>query len=83
MKNLLFVLLAAFIFSSCGAGAETPESIAKTWCDMQKKIKSLEKGDEKTKLKQKQHDFEQKIEAKYKDDKEFMDKVEKLADACH
>lgn len=82
MKNLFWLLLLTFTLSACGGGAETPESVSKTWCDMNKKIKSIDKGDEKTKLKQKQNDFEKQIEEKYKDNDEFMKKVKELTRAC-
>ncbi len=82
MKKFALLVATGLFWASCGASADSPEAVAKKWCEMQTKIKAQEKGDEKIKLKQEQRDFEKSVEEKHKEDKEFMKKVEELVKAC-
>ena len=76
MKKL-FILplaLAAFLLlPSCGG--ETPESVGKKWCEYEKK-KEAASGDERDKIREEQKAYEEEMEKKYENDKEFMNGVE-------
>ena len=82
MKKILIPVILALVigFASCD-NKETPQSVADKWCEMTKKIKEAE-GDEKDKLEEERQAYEESIETKYKDDEDFMNKVEELADKC-
>ncbi|MFH0895597.1 MAG: hypothetical protein V2A54_14270 [Bacteroidota bacterium] len=76
MKKLFilpFALAAFLLLPSCGG--DSPESVGKKWCEMETK-KEAASGDEKDKIREEQKAYENEIESKYKDDKEFMNGVE-------
>ena len=86
MKKILstFVIfcMAVVVLSSCGAKADTPESIAEKWCDLNGKVFRAAEGAEKDAAKEARKKFENDMEAKYKSDTAFMMKVGKAVEAC-
>lgn len=81
MKKMMFAsaLLAMLVLTGCGS--DSPESIAKKWCDMNGKIDKAE-GEERDKLIKEQREFEKSVEEKHKGEEDFMDKVKELTGAC-
>jgi len=76
------MLLAMAIFvASCG-GKETAASIAKKWCDLNGKVYKAAEGPAKEAAQKARKQFEDEMEAKYKDDKAFMDEIGKEAEKC-
>lgn len=74
----ILILLAA-----CGGGKQTPESIAKEWCELNAKIhQAPDGGPEYEKAKDARKAFEKKIESKYGKDESFMKKVEQEVEKC-
>jgi esterase/lipase len=84
MKQKLTVV-AALLFCialiSCGGKKETAASVAQKWCDLNAKAYKAE-GPAKEAAEAAREKFEQEMEAKYKDKKEFMDEVEKEVEKC-
>jgi hypothetical protein len=81
MKKIVFAFALIVTVALTGCGGETPESVAKKWCEMSAKIEKAE-GEERDKLVKEQRDYENAIEEKHKNDEAFMKKVEELAEAC-
>lgn len=83
MKSfLLLTFCSGLIFCSCGGGEDTPESIAKKWCELNAKVHNAGSDDEKEKAKSEREKFENDIEAKHKGDDAFMKKVEEEVEKC-
>jgi hypothetical protein len=78
MRKLIWklpVIILCLLFVSCSGSKDTPSSIAKKWCELNGKAHKAAEGPEKEaaiSLKQ----FENEMEAKYKDDVAFMKQVE-------
>lgn len=81
MKKFIYAIALLMVVTFAGCGGDSPESVAKKWCAMQADIEKAE-GDAKDKLQDAQRDYEKSVEAKHKDDKEYMKKVEELVEAC-
>lgn len=79
---LMTALSTTLVFASCGGGEETPESVAKQWCDLNAKIHSASSDADKEAAKEAQNKFENDMEAKYKGNDEFMEKVEQEVEKC-
>lgn len=77
-------MLPVFVLAiiSCNGGKETPESIAKKWCELNGKVHNAADVAAKDVAKEARRKYEKEIEEKYKDNKDFMDKVEKASEAC-
>ena len=78
------IALAAFFFVAC-SNKESASSIAKEWCELNGKVAKAKTDDERMKAQEKRKAFEDKIEAKYKEDTAMrnavMMEVEKCEDA--
>jgi hypothetical protein len=85
-KKLIIPLVAAgcFILLACGSGGkQTPESIAKEWCELNAMVhKADDGGSDYAKAKEALDKYEKDIETKYGKDPAFMDKVEKEVEKC-
>lgn len=85
MKNKLFALsiAASFFLTACG-GKKSAADVAKKWCELNGKAHNAT-GDAKAAAEAAVEKYEKEIEAKYKNDGEFMkqvdDEVEKCEDA--
>ncbi|MEO5947270.1 MAG: hypothetical protein ABIP79_10685 [Chitinophagaceae bacterium] len=82
-KNLALTIITAIcIFFAACSSKETASSIAQKWCDLNGKVFKAKEGPAKETAKAAREDFEKKMEAKYKDDKEFMTEVGKEVEKC-
>lgn len=81
MKKIIFACAMLSLVALTGCGSDSPESIAKKWCDMNAKIDKAE-GEERDKLLKEQRDYEKSVEEKHKGDEAFMDKVQDLTKEC-
>ena len=83
-KNLLLSVTAVtlFLFASCGAGTDSPEGAAKKWCELNGKVHNAASDEEKDKARDEREKFEDEIESKHKDDKEWMKKLEEEVEKC-
>jgi hypothetical protein len=84
MKKKLLIAAAVLLsvaIISCGSKKETASSIAQKWCDLNGKAFNAE-GAAKDAAKAALDKFEAEMEAKYKDNKAFMDEVEKETEKC-
>jgi hypothetical protein len=79
--SLGVVILFCITVISCG-GKETAASIAKKWCDLDGKVSKAEEGPSKDAAEAALNKFENEMEAKYKDNKAFMDEIEKETEKC-
>lgn len=81
-KNMLSLAAAALILlASCSDKKQSASSVAQQWCDLNGKVyRADESSKESAKAALKK--FEDDIEAKYKNDKAFMDEVGKEVEKC-
>ena len=86
MKKLITIsaiTIFCLAFTACNNNKESVESIAKKWCDLNAKVRNAESGsEEKEKAKEAREKYENEIEAKYKSDKEFYDKISEETKKC-
>lgn len=80
MKKIL-LLLPLLALLACGAKKETPASIAKHWCELNGKAYKAE-GAAREAAEKAVKDYENEIEAKYKNDEAFMKQVEQEVEKC-
>lgn len=76
-----FIIPVAILLASCGS-KETPESVAKQWCDLNKKVHEAADETAKDAAKAEREKYEEEMENKYKSDEAFMQKVEEEAEKC-
>ncbi len=83
MKTLMtsLALLVAVVFISCG-NANTPEALAKKWCELNAKVHNATSDEEKDKARDEREKFEDELEAKYKNDEAFMRQLEQEVEKC-
>jgi hypothetical protein len=83
-KTLVFPLfILALTLASCGGGGKpSAASIAKDWCELNGKAHKAADGPEKDAAKEARKKFEDDMEAKYKDDKAFMEEIGKEVEKC-
>jgi hypothetical protein len=80
---VFLVLTLGILFASCNnGGEETPESIAKQWCDLNGKVARATTPEEKEKAEKNRKEYEEKIDKKYKDNEEMRKKVEVEVEKC-
>ncbi|MBK8953589.1 MAG: hypothetical protein IPM85_16385 [Chitinophagaceae bacterium] len=79
--HVLAISLAALLFTAC-SGKETAKSIAQKWCDLNAKAYKADDGAAKDAAKYALKQYEDKIEAKYKDNETFMKEVEAEVEKC-
>lgn len=85
MKKILFgfAVIALFLgITSCSSKKESASSIAQQWCDLNGKAYKAAEGAEKEAAQAARKKFEDEMEAKYKDDKAFMEEVGKEVEKC-
>jgi len=82
-KTMIFSVLIAvcFFMASCG-GKESASSIAKKWCDLNGKVYKAADGPAKEAAEAARKKFEEEMQAKYKDNKAFMEEVGKEVEKC-
>ena len=73
--------LTTLMLIAC-SGKETAKSIAQKWCDLNEKVYKASDGDAKDAAKANLRKYEDKIEAKYKDNEAFMKEVEAEVEKC-
>ena len=84
MKKMFLSLSVIFLSSliiSCSSKKESAASIAQKWCDLNGKVTKAE-GEAKESAKKELNDYENKMEAKYKNDEAFMKEIEKETEKC-
>jgi len=77
----VIVMASAILFFACSS-KETAQSIAKEWCDLNAKVYKAEDGPLKEAAIAARKNFEEKMQEKYKDQKEFMDEVGREVEKC-
>jgi hypothetical protein len=85
MKKNLFRLIVAvlcFGFAACNNDSETPESIAKEWCELNSKVAKATTDEEREKARTARNDYEKSIEEKYKGNDEMKKKVSEEVEKC-
>ncbi len=86
MKKFTFslpvIIILCLSLLSCSEGKETAASIAKKWCDLNGKVYKAAEGAEKEAAGASLNQFENEMEAKYKDDDAFMKQVETEVEKC-
>lgn len=86
MKKKLSIAIfttLCIIILSCSGKKETAASIAQKWCDLNAKVhKAADGGPEYETAKAARKKFEKEMEAKYKDNKAFMDEIGKEVEKC-
>lgn len=80
--SISFVALFCMAILSCSSKKETAASIAEKWCNLNAKVHkaSSESAKEAAEIVRKK--FEKDMEAKYKENKAFMDEVGKEVEKC-
>ncbi len=83
-KKLSIVIIACLSLAilSCSSKKETASSVAQKWCDLNGKAYRAPEGAGKEAAKATLDKYESEMEAKYKDNKAFMDEVEKEVNKC-
>lgn len=76
------VIILCLLFVSCSGSKDTPSSIAKKWCELNGKAHKAAKGTEKEAAQTVLKQFENEMEAKYKEDEAFMKQVESEVEKC-
>lgn len=75
------LLVMSLQLVSCGSKKESAASIAKEWCDLNAKAYKAE-GPAKEAAEMAREKFEKEMEAKYKDNKAFMEEIGKEVEKC-
>jgi hypothetical protein len=86
-KTILSVaIFTAVYFISCSGDKDSPESVAKKWCELNEKVKNATDDEAREKAREERENYEQDIEKKYPQDdeknKEFWDKVMQETEKC-
>lgn len=77
--NGAIVLVCSLLFAC--SDKKDAASIAKKWCDLNGKVAKAE-GDAKEAARKALNDYENEMEAKYKNDDAFMKEIEREAEKC-
>lgn len=80
-KLSVFAFGLGFFLLSCGSKKETAASVAQKWCELNAKAYKAE-GAAKEAAEAAREKFENEMEEKYKDNKAFMEEVEKEVEKC-
>lgn len=81
-KISVLLLIPVLLLAACGGGKkESAASIAQKWCDLNAKAHKAE-GEAKEAAKKAVDQFENEMEAKYKNDEAFLKEVEREAEKC-
>lgn len=80
-KLSVFAFGLGFLLLSCGSKKETAASVAQKWCELNAKAYKAE-GAAKEAAEAAREKFENEMEEKYKDNKAFMEEVEKEVEKC-
>lgn len=83
-KQLYGFVIIAFLLgmAACSSKKESAASIAQKWCELNGKAYKAADGPEKEAAEAARKKFEDEMEAKYKDDKPFMEEVGKEVEKC-
>lgn len=79
---LLLLIVLSLSITACGGKKESAASIAKDWCDLNSKAYKAAGGAEKEAAEKAREAFEEKMKAKYGNDKAFMDEIGKEVEKC-
>ena len=85
MKKKLVISVALFLslsVISCSGKKDSASSVAQKWCDLNAKAYKAADGPEKEAAESARKKFEDEMEAKYKDNKAFMDEIGKEVEKC-
>jgi len=80
--SISVIILLCIAVLSCGSKKETAASIAKKWCALNAKAYKATDGAAKEAAEMALDKFETELEAKYKSDEAFMDKIDKEVEKC-
>lgn len=75
-------VLFCTVLLSCSGKKETAASVARKWCDLNGKVYKATDEAEKENAKKVRENYEKTMEAKYKDNKAFMDELKKEVEKC-
>ena len=76
------VIIICLSFIACRETKDSPSSITQKWCDLNGKAYKATKGPDKEAAVASLNQFENEMEARYKDDETFMKQVESEAEKC-
>ncbi len=76
------VIFSMIALLSCGSKKESAASIAQKWCDLNAKAYNATDETAKTAAEKARDDFENEMEAKYKNDEAFMKEIETEVEKC-
>jgi len=74
------VFAMGLTITSCGGSSAV--DIANKWCELDKKVGQAENEEDKDKARDERAKYENEMEEKYKDDKDFLKEVRKLSKDC-
>lgn len=74
--------MITLLFSACGGGENSPEGIAKKWCDLNAKVHNASSDEERETARAAREQFEEQVEGQHKDDEHFMHEVKEAVEAC-
>jgi hypothetical protein len=80
--SLPVIIILCLSFFSCSESKDTPTSIAQKWCDLNGKVYKATGGAEKEAAGASLSQFENEMEARYKDDHTFMKQIETEVEKC-
>lgn len=83
-KMLLIAVIVAggLLFTACGGKKESAQSIAEKWCDLNSKVHKATDETAKEAAQAARKKYEQEVEEKYKDNKDFMEEVGREVEKC-
>jgi hypothetical protein len=76
------IIILCLSLVSCSQRKDTPASIAQKWCDLNGKVHKAVESAEKEAAGASLNQFENEMEARYKDDETFMKEIEKEVNKC-
>lgn len=80
--SLPVIIILCVSLLSCSESKDTPSSIAQKWCDLNGKVYKAAEGAEKEAAGASLNQFENEMEARYKDDHAFMKQIETEVEKC-
>lgn len=80
--SLTVIIILCVSLLSCRESKDTPSSIAQKWCDLNGKVFKAAEGAEKEAAGASLNQFENEMEARYKDDHAFMKQIETEVEKC-
>lgn len=79
---LPFLILSGAFLLACGGGKKSAKDIAAEWCKLNGKVAKAAEGAEKQAAETAIKNWENEIEAKYKNDEAFLKEIQNEAEKC-